>query len=188
MCGGRAHLPPVTPCPLFRAASISLGLHAFSAHKGEAVTAESPWGHGSLPPSGSRRERESTNSKPAKQQPRSSAAGRSPRPGPPRQLMGREPSASRKRRLAAPEKGARAAEGWEGGFATAKEKLQIFLPFTHPPRPTRSASLAARGITSLPSRDFSPTAELGRSQAGCSSSGRSRAQKLETLPTFPASS
>lgn len=54
--GGWAHLPPVTPCPLFCAASLSLGFHAFRAHKGEAVTGKSPWGHGSLPPSGSRRE------------------------------------------------------------------------------------------------------------------------------------
>ena len=32
--GGRAHLPPVTPCPLFWTASLSLGFHAFRAHKG----------------------------------------------------------------------------------------------------------------------------------------------------------
>ncbi|XP_070313751.1 nascent polypeptide-associated complex subunit alpha, muscle-specific form-like [Odocoileus virginianus] len=53
----------------------------FALTKGEAVTGESPWGHGSLPPSGSPRERGRLNSMPAKQQPRSSAAGRPPRPG-----------------------------------------------------------------------------------------------------------
>lgn len=51
-----AHLPPVTPCPY---SEQLLFLLAFmpSLSQREAVTGESPWGHGSLPPSGSPRER-----------------------------------------------------------------------------------------------------------------------------------
>lgn len=49
--GGRPISPQQAPAPVLS------GFHAFRAHKGEAMTGESRWGHGSLPHAGSRRER-----------------------------------------------------------------------------------------------------------------------------------
>lgn len=158
--GGQAHLPPVTPCPLFWAASLSLGFHAFRAHKGEAVTGESPWGHGSLPPSGSRRERERTNSKPAKQQPWSSAAGRSPSPRPPRRswvesLLRREaPSGCPGLRR----EGCGGLGGWAQGFKKQISNLPPVHPPTHSaPQAGPRGSLSAGSGLHFPSPRYPPS-------------------------------
>lgn len=148
------------------------------------MTGESPWGHGSLPPSSSRRERERTNSKTAKQQPWSSAAGRSPHPGPP-------PATRGSRVFGVPEAPSgcpsEACEGCGelGGWAQdCKGEISNVPPVCHPPPPTHSASLSSLK-DNLPPRvgTFLPPPELGQSHGVCSSTGRSPVQRR--TPSLP---